>query len=250
MALKKTLLAMTQKILSSMDSDYVNSINDTVEAQQVAEIIQEVYGNMVVELDLPTHNLVTTLVALGDVNKPNYMQLSDDMGTINWIKYDSRTETNTDIQLKEITYLEPDMFHNHISSRNESSADVTVVTDFNGTKLLIKTNANPKYWTSFDDEYIIFDSYDSVIDTTLQAAKSAISTSKFKTFTLSDTFIPDLPDRFFPLLQAEAKAQAFAELKQVSNNKAERTARVQRVKLQKDKQRTGASHGYNAYGRP
>lgn len=249
MALRKTLLEIVQKVLSSMDSDYVNSINDTVEALQVAEIVQEVYENLIVEIDIPTNELIAPLEALGDTSHPNYMKLTDDMSTINWIKYDSRSATDTDVQLKKITYMEPGKFHDHISYRNESSDNITAVTDFNGTKLLIDTTRNPKYWTSFDDTYIIFDSYDAAIDTTLQASKSVVSTSKFKDFTITDSFIPDLPDRYFPLLQSEAKAQAFAELKQVSNNKAERTSRTQRVKLQKDKQRTGADHAYNAYGR-
>lgn len=250
MALKKTLLKLTQNILSAMDSDEVNSINDTVEAVQVAEIVQEVYENMIVELDLPARELVTNLAALGDTDRPNYMQLSDEIGVVEWIKYDKKTAADTDVQLEYVVYLEPTEFHNYTARRNEADTTVQAVTDFNGTKLLVLNDRNPTYWTSFDDEYIIFDSFDSTLESSLQAVKSAVMTTKFKTFTLTDTFIPDLPDKYFPLLFAEAKAMAFVQLKQVSNNKAERTSRTQRVKLQKDKQRTGADHAYNAHGRP
>lgn len=41
--MRKTLLEMVQDILSEMDSDEVNSINDTVEAEQVATIIKNCY---------------------------------------------------------------------------------------------------------------------------------------------------------------------------------------------------------------
>lgn len=249
MAIKKTLLEMTQKILSSMDSDEVNSISDTIEATQVAEIIQETFENMIVEIDLPTHNLLTKLTGLGDTTKPVWMKLPDDVDVIKWIKYSKVSSSDTDLQLAKITYMEPDVFHDYVSSRNEADTNTTAYTDYNGTELLIKTNKNPTYWTSFDDTYIIFDSFNSTIDTTLQESKSAIYGSRFKSFTLSDTFTPDLPDKFFPLLLAEAKAQAFAELKQVSNSKAEITSRRQRAKLQKDKQRIRGDHAYNSYPR-
>ena len=41
--MKMTLLDITQSILSAMDSDYANSIGDTVEAEQVATIVKETY---------------------------------------------------------------------------------------------------------------------------------------------------------------------------------------------------------------
>ena len=40
---KLTLLDMTQNILSALDSDPVDSIDETVEAVQVAELIKEAY---------------------------------------------------------------------------------------------------------------------------------------------------------------------------------------------------------------
>lgn len=250
MAIKKTLLELTQRILSSMDSDEVNSISDTLEATQVAERVEETYENLIVELDLPKFNQVGQLTALGDTTKPNYMQLSDDVAAVQWIKYDKATASDTDVQLEEISYLSPTDFHNWTAKRNESSTNIMAVTDFNGTELLIYTDRAPQYWTSFDDEYIIFDAYDSDLESTLQQSKSAVYYTKFTGFTLSDTYTPDLPDKYFPLLLNEAKALCFAELKQTTNNRAERTARKQRAKLQKDKRRTGGDHAYNAYGRP
>jgi hypothetical protein len=45
----------------------------------------------------------------------------------------------------------------------------------------------------------------------------------------TNTFIPDLPDKFFPTLLAEAKAQAFVNLKQQANVREERKAQRGRV---------------------
>ena len=44
---KMNLLAMTQDILSDMDSDEVNSITESVEALQVAQIIKTTYYNII-----------------------------------------------------------------------------------------------------------------------------------------------------------------------------------------------------------
>ena len=45
---KLTLLEMTQDIMSDMDSDEINSINDSVEALQVAQIIKTTYYNIII----------------------------------------------------------------------------------------------------------------------------------------------------------------------------------------------------------
>ena len=44
--MKQTLLQMTQSILSDMDSEAVNSISDTVEAQQIASVIEDTFYNI------------------------------------------------------------------------------------------------------------------------------------------------------------------------------------------------------------
>jgi hypothetical protein len=43
---KMTLLEMTQSILSAMDSDPVDSIDETVESIQVADIVKESFTNL------------------------------------------------------------------------------------------------------------------------------------------------------------------------------------------------------------
>jgi len=51
--MKLSLLDITQKILSSLDSDPVNSIDDTVESIQVADIVKESYYSLMAERDWP-----------------------------------------------------------------------------------------------------------------------------------------------------------------------------------------------------
>ena len=45
--MRNTLLEMVQSILSDMDSENVNSISDSVEAQQVASVIEDTFFNII-----------------------------------------------------------------------------------------------------------------------------------------------------------------------------------------------------------
>lgn len=49
----KPLIEYVQDILSSMDSDEVNSISDTVESMQVATILKNCYEELVANIELP-----------------------------------------------------------------------------------------------------------------------------------------------------------------------------------------------------
>ena len=44
---KLTLLDMTQRVLSSMDADSVNSYAETIESEQVAFIIRDAYYDLI-----------------------------------------------------------------------------------------------------------------------------------------------------------------------------------------------------------
>jgi hypothetical protein len=68
--MKKTLLEMTQDILNDMDSDEVNSISDTVEAQQVANIIKTCYNEMISNRDWPHLRKLVQLDSLQTLRSP------------------------------------------------------------------------------------------------------------------------------------------------------------------------------------
>lgn len=78
---------MTQSILSAMDSDEVNSINDTVEASQVAECIRTTYNSMVSRFNLPANNQLIQLTASGSSAQPVLMTMPDGVQRLDWLKY-------------------------------------------------------------------------------------------------------------------------------------------------------------------
>jgi hypothetical protein len=84
---KRTLLDLTQSILASLNSDEVNSIGDTAESLQVAEILRTVYYNMVARNDLPIHDELFQLTSSADPTQPVIMYRPDHIEKITWIKY-------------------------------------------------------------------------------------------------------------------------------------------------------------------
>jgi hypothetical protein len=207
------LLDMTQNILNAMDSDEVDSIGDTVESLQVAEVIRETYEYITVGLDIPGRAGIIKLDSSGDVDLPNHMTVPSDVERVEWIRYNGES----------VEYKDPLSFVIYVSGRG-TGTDVTTIAN-----LAIYNDRDPTYYTSFDDDTIVFDAYDLETESTLQQSKTLCWGQRSLAFLMEDTFIPLLPLDMFPRLLAEAKAACFVNFKQVSNSNEERRARNQKV---------------------
>lgn len=83
----QTLLNIVQNILSAMSSDEVNSIGDTVESMQVAQIVQNKYYDIVARGDLTLDNQLFQLNPSDTPNIPVLMTLPVGVSRIDWLKY-------------------------------------------------------------------------------------------------------------------------------------------------------------------
>tara|TARA_R110000796_G_scaffold168351_1_gene285302 strand:+ start:1329 stop:2123 length:795 start_codon:yes stop_codon:yes gene_type:complete len=252
---KQTLLQMTQHILSSMDSDSVNSYAETIESEQVAFVIKDAYFNLINNLDIPEHYGIITLTALANTAQPTHMLIPDGVRSIQSIKYNVIKSGETRIQYDDIQYREPEHFLDSVLSRNSTDSDIQTVS-ITGGKLFIENDKKPEYYTSFDDQYLIFDSFDNAVDSTLQQSKFMVRGILEPVWTMTDAFVPDLDSNLFPLLLNEAKSLAFVEIKQSSNPKAEQYARRQmtrfandRSNIQEENHMKGPDYGRRSKGR-
>jgi len=246
---KMTLLEMTQDILSDMDSDEVNSINDSIESLQVAQIIKTTYYNIIDGRDYDFLYELFQLDASGTSSRPTHMKLPENIIDLKYIKYNCKTLTDTKDKYLKIKYLMPEDFMEVVDSRDSSKSNVTVVTDPTGISINIMNDKAPEYFTSFDDENLVFDSYDSEVDTTLQNNKTQCHGKRSVAFTLLDSFTPDLPVQMFSYLLAEAKSTAFVTLKQMPNAKAEQISNSQKRRMSQDAWRVKNGIHYPNYGR-
>ena len=111
------------------------------------------------------------------------------------------------------------------------------------------SDTSPTYFTSFDDEYLVFDSYDIDVDSTLQTSKTQCQGKVRTSFSLVDTFIPDLPVQMFSYLLNESKSTCFLVLKQSANQKAEQHSISQRRRMSQEAWRVKKGITYPNYGR-
>src|SRR6266576_6262503 len=84
---EQTLLQIVQTILASLDSDEVNSISDTAESRQVAQIVQNKYFDICTRGGLPEHKILLQLSPSTDPTKPVLMFVPSGVSNIDWIKY-------------------------------------------------------------------------------------------------------------------------------------------------------------------
>lgn len=226
--MRMNLLRMTQLILSGMDSDEVNSIGDTVESQQVVDVIEQTYNEIASNLDFPDYWDFFELVPSNDPSKPTLMSLPDNVAKLEYIHYDMSGGLSTKKEMRQVKELDRISFFTRMNTLDSSHADVYQYNLVVGTGTFDVRGYNdkqPLYYTTNNDRTLIFDNYDHTIDDTLMGNKTQCYGMFIPVFERSNDFIPELEPRQFSLLFNEAKSQAFIDLKQVENTKAERRAR-------------------------
>lgn len=245
----KTLLEITQDILNDIDGDFVNSINDTDEAQQVANIVASTYQAMMSNHNWPHTRRSVNLIPSADSNLPTHMTLAEPIKELVSIDYDRRQITDTNMRYLRMIWKEPDDFLRYTYGRNSSSTTTTTVIDPSGVKLLIMNNKGPEYFTSFDDNVLIFDSWDSGIDSTLQSNKTTAIAYIIPPFTVDDAFIPPIPEEFFAALIEEAKSKSAVKIHQTVDQKSEQESTRQMGFLTRKGWRAHGGIRYPDYGR-
>ena len=266
---KYTVLEMTQDILSAMDSDEVNSIGDTIEAQQVVTIIKSCYNDITSGVEFPDQHDIFQLDPSLDPNKPVTMYIPQAFENTSWIKYNKQKTTSGTVvsgntswvspdsitihfgtdeaafssvgpsgsdytQWKDIVFLTREKFFDEIFGLRSDQANVVTYTE-NGIELLCRNDKHPEMWTILDNRTILFDSYDAIEETTLQSSNTMCYGKRSLNFVTHDSWVIPLDDKYTSYLFNEAKSTAFVELKQTTNIKAEKMARVAKIKTQRIK---------------
>ena len=245
--MRYTLLEMTQRILSSLSSDEVSSISDTVEALQVVDIIEAVFYNIIENEGIRELEDLVKIEGLSSSARPNYLKLPNGVARLDALYYNI-SETGG-VDYRELKYLDRVSFIRRMNSLDDTLAEVDVISHFDNTKFKVRNDEMPRYYTVFDDEYLVVDSFKSSIDSTLQASKTMAIVKTNPTFNRTDTYVPQLDDNLFPLLLNEAKSWAHLELKQQGHAKAEQQARRQRTRYQKERSRITKPNSRPDYGR-
>jgi len=239
--MKSTLLQVVQAILSDMDSEDVNTISDTVEAQQVASVVEDTYFNIIAARDIPEHNKLIPLVSLANNAKPTHFTYPARTKQLMRVDYNIGTASAPDY--REIVYVEPLVF---IDRMDETAKKVTTVDQ--SVELFVANDKDPSYYTSFNDNHIIMDAYDVSVEANLASNKTRAFCAIYPTFSQTDSFAIDLDQTLMPLLLAEAKSACMSLFKGGSDPKVEQSARRLKSYVQNDQYKTRLA-SRNQYGR-
>lgn len=225
--MKMTLLDIVQTILNKMNSDEVNSIGDTTESMQVAEEVKTTFYHMWGNIEQPYQYNLIPLEASIDVTRPTHMRVPENVDSFKWIKYNAGT--NSEPNYIDVQYLSPEEFLWRNSKYTDTSYSQTVQ-DFSGSYIVVQSNSAPHYFTLFDDQWVVFNSFDAAVDDTLQSSKVQAFGQRIPSWLMADDFIPDLPAKHFPQLVAEAAEACSAYFKQMPSYIDQKRARQQYVR--------------------
>lgn len=245
---KETLLEIVQEILSDMNADEVNSIADTEESMQVARIVKRTFINLQNDRLWPSNKAIIKLVPYSDSAHPTHMKLQENTQEIDWVKYDI-SGVGEPVDYQTVRWCAPEDFVNLVLQRNPSDTNIQTVLEPSGVPLFIQTDHYPTYYTTFDDDTLVFDSFDAAVDSTLQASKIHVFGISEQVFELVDSFVPQIPSKYFPYLVNEAKSTAFLKIKEVFSQKDEQNATRQKSWLSINKRRADRDRRFPDYGR-
>lgn len=186
--MKLTRLELVQRILSALDSENVTEVGTTTESEQVALILDTVYQEILSRF--VWKNLYEKR-SLELTATPNELKIPEDVLHIEWFRYNKQN----------VEYVDPMRMTEILDGRDPTDSDVDSVGAL--------TNRDPYYWTTFDDQYVVVDSYNTQLVSNLSDCMCVIDPGKMT----QDTDYPFLPPQFHHVLLYGAMAHAFAQLK-------------------------------------
>ncbi|MDY0087121.1 MAG: hypothetical protein RBS78_00985 [Coriobacteriia bacterium] len=225
----RTVLEYVQQCLSTMDSDLVDSINETAEAVQVADLLRENYLELMNRQDWEFLKRAVTLTPAADPAMPTRFDAPQGLRKLSNLWYNV---SESGVSRRELKYVDPVEFLNRLASGDAESNKV--LTTY-GTQLqfYVRNDRMPTFYTTFDDRRVFLDSYDASVEATVQGNRVSAWGVVIPDFVVEDGHTPDLPEHMVPLLQATLNSTAHLYFKQQASAPDEARVRRQLAQARK-----------------
>lgn len=232
--MKQTLLEMVQRILEAIDGQVVDSIEDTREAMQIANCIKESYQHLLYTRDIKAKSNLIQIHSMSDVTQPTTFLINENIEQITLFKYYDSANN----RWVTLTWMDPENFIDMCLNRDPRLDNVTNLREpISGVSYNVYNDRAPQYFTSFDDQHLVCDAYNTQDSETLMEESTVIYGYVQPEFKLEDEFVPDLAAQHFPLLLSTAKVQAAYELNKSFDQLEHDRAMKQKVTADKHAQR-------------
>lgn len=244
-----TLLEIVQDVHNDLNLDPINAIGDTPDSIRVAQIAKTTFYEFIARRDWPHLRELGRLNNSVDLTQKTALILPENVSRIEWIRYNTRRDTNPRDTYNYINYLYPDQFLQRVTDLDTTRPNVETVTTTSGASFFIRNDKWPEYWTSFDDNTIYFDSYDSEVEDTLIGNKTQVLMYRTPIWSSDPNSKPDLTVEAFPGYLAEVKSVASLKINEIQDGKSEQQAVRQQRRLSNQEWRAAGGIRKPGYGR-
>lgn len=236
-----TLLKVVQNYLDYVDGFTVDSIQDSEEAQQAANIAEHVFYRVIDKnRDTPSQMFVGSLSGILDDTRPCVLRIPDEVNRIHDSVISYNVATDGGVFWQTVHLVSPEEFLKVVSISTEP--ENTEVMEVNGIPFVILNDRFPMYCTTFDDETLIFDSYHKEYDDTLQESKSRVIGTQSTVFLQQDDFVIPLPDRMHSGYCDAVINECCEALRDIQKPTVARYANAFMAKMQQSQKRVGDKH--------
>ena len=222
---KKTLLQIVQKVAQKINADEVTGFDeDSVEILDIRDMCLEVLEDLSIRNDWEF--LKDQLMPLEAGTNEIELSIPANVKKVQTVRY-RFTDAGVQSGFRTLHYQCPDEFLQRLQNNRPTEPDTATVV-INGIELYPRTNRQPRYWTSFNEETIVLDSYDAAENPTgVDATDSTILATINLDFTGSDQedWVAPIPEQLFTLWEQECVAEGFVQFRQAENPRAERRSR-------------------------
>lgn len=234
----RTLNYTVQRVLEKLSLDPVNSINDTEDSVLIANEAESTFYDLLSRNTWPNQEQLIKVQSVSFLDNPTCLKLSDNVDKITSLRYNI-AKVGEEPKYRKIQWLEPEAFLELSYSRNPELSSVKIA-DFFDTELFVLNNKAPEYYTSFDNTYIVLDSYDSDISGTLLGERTVCKGVVIPSWEVSDEFVIPLEEKFFPLYLSALTSACSVMLLNAQNPEEERRQMRAISRLRQEAYRTEA----------
>ena len=222
--MRYTNLKLLQQVARALNSDEVDLVDETLESQDILGIMERTLDDI-----LGRRHWEFMRDKLGVMTAGNsVIQTTLPIQLVRLQELQYRDTSIVEGKYTKLIYMESQDFIRRLQS-NDKAASNTDEVDIGGVKVWPRNDVRPMFYTSLDELTILVDSYDISEDATgIDATKMSVLgiLKPVFDFTITSGAITQaIPEQMFNYWLWETIAVASSELRQVSNQRAERSAR-------------------------
>lgn len=202
--MNRTLLYTVQRVLEKLNLDPVNSIADSEDALLISREAETTFYDMMTRAEWKQNLELLKLESVSDLSQPTVLLLPANVQGIDSVRYDC-SELNKNKDIRRIKFLEPEEFLTRSYCLNTDKDNVVEML-VNGNLVLVEDDKSPRYYTSFDNEQLVFDSYNKELSDTILASKSICYGEIVEPWLEEDTYVIPLHNDLYSLYLATLSA--------------------------------------------